>query len=97
MVPRQGGFKLEAGHRPAGENPWRVKSVLHWGVGHPQTPGLCQQGLVLGPGPGSRTGTDLLMRSAVWMTLRERRSSFEIEGEADETDHIQRLHLSRWH
>jgi hypothetical protein len=37
------------------------------------------------------------MRSAVWMTLRERRSSFEIEGEADETDHIQRLHLSRWH
>jgi hypothetical protein len=37
------------------------------------------------------------MRSAVWMTLRERLSSFEIEGEVDETDHIQRLHLSGWH
>lgn len=36
-------------------------------------------------------GTELLMRSAVWMTLRESRSSFEIEGEADKTDRIQRF------
>jgi len=36
-------------------------------------------------------GTELLMRSAVWMTLRESRSSFEIEGEADKTARIQRF------
>jgi len=36
-------------------------------------------------------GTELLMRSAVWMTLRESRSSFEIEGEADKSDRIQRF------
>jgi hypothetical protein len=36
-------------------------------------------------------GEDLLMRSAVWMTLRESRSSFAIEGEADQTDRIQRF------
>ena len=36
-------------------------------------------------------GTELLLRSAVWMTLRESRSSFEIEGEADKTDRIQRF------
>ena len=36
-------------------------------------------------------GADLLLRSAVWMTLRESRSSFEIEGEADKTDRIQRF------
>lgn len=36
-------------------------------------------------------GAELLMRSAVWMTLRESRASFEIEGEADKTDRIQRF------
>lgn len=36
-------------------------------------------------------GTELLMRSAVWMTLRESRASFAIEGEADRTDRIQRF------
>lgn len=36
-------------------------------------------------------GAELLLRSAVWMTLRESRSSFEIEGEADKTDRIQRF------
>ncbi len=36
-------------------------------------------------------GSELLLRSAVWMTLRESRSSFEIEGEADKTDRIQRF------
>jgi hypothetical protein len=30
-------------------------------------------------------GEELLLRSAVWMTLRESRASFEIEGEADKT------------
>lgn len=36
-------------------------------------------------------GPDLLVRSAVWMTLRESRSSFAIEGEADQSDRIQRF------
>lgn len=36
-------------------------------------------------------GEDLLMRSAVWMTLRESRSSFAIEGEAEQSDRIQRF------
>lgn len=36
-------------------------------------------------------GEDVLMRSAVWMTLRESRSSFAIEGEANQTDRIQRF------
>lgn len=36
-------------------------------------------------------GEDALMRSAVWMTLRESRSSFAIEGEADQMDRIQRF------
>ena len=31
------------------------------------------------------------MKSAVWMTLRESKSSFEIEGEADKSDRIQRF------
>lgn len=36
-------------------------------------------------------GTELLMRSAVWMTLRESRASFAIEGEAEQTDRIRRF------
>lgn len=36
-------------------------------------------------------GEDVLMRSAVWMTLRESKSSFAIEGEADQLDRIQRF------
>jgi hypothetical protein len=36
-------------------------------------------------------GEELLMKSAVWMTLRESKSSFEIEGEADKSDRIQRF------
>ena len=36
-------------------------------------------------------GTELLMRSAVWMTLRESRASFGIEGEAQKTGRIQRF------
>lgn len=36
-------------------------------------------------------GEDVLMRSAVWMTLRESKSSFAIEGEADQADRIQRF------
>jgi len=39
----------------------------------------------------SEFGDDLLTRSAVWMTLRESRASFAIEGEADKTDRIQRF------
>lgn len=39
----------------------------------------------------SEFGEDVLMRSAVWMTLRESRSSFAIEGEADQIDRIQRF------
>lgn len=33
-------------------------------------------------------GDELLMKAAVWMTLRESRSSFKIEGEADKADRI---------
>lgn len=36
-------------------------------------------------------GEDVLMRSAVWMTLRESKSSFAIEGEADQSDRVQRF------
>lgn len=36
-------------------------------------------------------GDDVLMRSAVWMTLRESKSSFSIEGEAGQSDRIQRF------
>lgn len=36
-------------------------------------------------------GDDLLMRSAVWMTLRESKSSFALEGESDQADRIQRF------
>lgn len=36
-------------------------------------------------------GADMLMRSAVWMTLRESKSSFAIEGEGDQATRIQRF------
>jgi hypothetical protein len=36
-------------------------------------------------------GEDLLMRAAAWMTLRESRASFTIEGEADQSSRIQRF------
>lgn len=36
-------------------------------------------------------GEDLLLRAAVWMTLRESRASFAIEGEADHATRIQRF------
>jgi len=36
-------------------------------------------------------GEDVLMRSAVWMTLRESKSSFAIEGEVDQSARIQRF------
>ncbi|MBN3828807.1 cell filamentation protein Fic [Burkholderia sp. Ac-20384] len=36
-------------------------------------------------------GEDLLMRAAAWMTLRESKASFAIEGEADRTSRIQRF------
>lgn len=36
-------------------------------------------------------GEDLLMRAATWMTLRESKASFAIEGEADQATRIQRF------
>lgn len=36
-------------------------------------------------------GDDMLMRSSVWLTLRESKSSFQIEGEGDKGDRIQRF------
>jgi hypothetical protein len=36
-------------------------------------------------------GAEVLRRSAVWMTLRESRSSFEIEGEEDQLTRVQRF------
>lgn len=42
-------------------------------------------------GLATEFGDELLMRSAVWMTLRESKSSFAIEGEVDQSDRIQRF------
>lgn len=39
----------------------------------------------------SEFGEETLLRSAVWMTLRESKASFAIEGEADQSDRIQRF------
>lgn len=36
-------------------------------------------------------GEDLLLRAAVWMTLRESKASFAIEGEADRVGRVQRF------
>jgi len=36
-------------------------------------------------------GENLLMKSAVWLTLRESKASFQIEGEADKKDRIKRF------
>ncbi|WGE91145.1 Fic family protein [Actinobacillus genomosp. 1] len=36
-------------------------------------------------------GEDLLMRSSVWLTLRESKASFTIEGEGNQTDRIARF------
>ncbi len=36
-------------------------------------------------------GEDLLMRAAVWMTLRESKASFAMEGEADQVGRVQRF------
>jgi hypothetical protein len=36
-------------------------------------------------------GDDLLVRSAVWLTLRESKASFQMEGEADQGDRVQRF------
>ncbi len=36
-------------------------------------------------------GEDLLLRAAVWMTLRESKASFAIEGEADRAGRVQRF------
>lgn len=36
-------------------------------------------------------GEEMLMKSAVWLTLRESKSSFQIEGEVDKSDRIQRF------
>ncbi len=39
----------------------------------------------------SEFGEEVTMKSAVWMTLRESKSSFTIEGEGDKSDRIQRF------
>ncbi len=39
----------------------------------------------------ARFGAEILRRSAVWMTLRESRSSFQIEGEQDQVTRVQRF------
>mgnify|MGYP006138521355 CR=1 FL=1 len=69
-----------------------VEGDAHLGIYVRQHHWRAENGL---PGRGQmcfgRSGEDLLMKSAVWMTLRESRSSFEIEGEADKADRIQRF------
>lgn len=78
---------------------WRVRDNL------PGTPAFCpmvrqspqaQQAMALDVSGllqelALEFGEDVLMRSAVWMTLRESKSSFAIEGEADQSDRIARF------
>ncbi len=78
---------------------WRVRDNL------PGTPAFCpmvrqspeaQQAMALDVTGllqelASEFGEDVLMRSAVWMTFRESKSSFAIEGEADSSDRIARF------
>ena len=40
---------------------------------------------------GAEFGTELLQRSAVWLTLKESRASFAIESEGDAQDRVQRF------
>ena len=40
---------------------------------------------------GAEYGDDVLIRSAVWLTLKESRSSFQIEQESSQTDRIRRF------
>lgn len=78
---------------------WRVVNNL------PGTPAFCpiirrtaevQELLTFDPNAAmaeldKEFGTDLLMRSASWLTLKESRASFLIEHEADQTDRIRRF------
>jgi len=78
---------------------WRVNDNM------PGTPAFCpfvRQGTDLGVSMAldisallgqlsDEFGEEVLMRSAVWMTLRESRSSFAIEGEGHQADRIQRF------
>lgn len=78
---------------------WRVQDNL------PGTPALCpivrknaifDQATAVNPQRllndlAAEFGTETLMRSAVWMTLRESKASFAIEGEADQSDRITRF------
>lgn len=89
---------LVASHGAA--NPrWRVRDNL------PGTPDFCPQVRLTAPlqqaiefscsqalaEQEAQFGADILRRSAVWMTLRESRSSFLIEGEQDQLSRIQRF------
>jgi Fic/DOC family len=78
---------------------WRVKDNL------PGTPAFCPvvrktsavqlalavnvQGMI--EELAQEFGDEMLMRSAVWMTLRESKASFAMEGEANATDRVQRF------
>jgi len=77
---------------------WRVRDNL------PGTPAFCPivrkaaLGQALELDVGALLGElrqefdqDVLMRAAVWLTMRESRASFEIEGEGDQADRIQRF------
>jgi hypothetical protein len=78
---------------------WRVKDNL------PGTPSFCpvvrktaaaQQALAVNVQGmieelAQEFGDELLMRSAVWMTLRESKASFAMEGEANASDRVQRF------
>lgn len=88
-------------------SPERAVRVARWRVNDnlPGTPAFCpivlrtealQQALSLDvprllADLVAEFGEDLLMRVAVWMTLRESRASFAIEGEADHAGRIQRF------
>lgn len=78
---------------------WRVKDNL------PGTPAFCpmvrktsavQQAMAVNVQSlieelAQEFGDELLVRSAVWMTLRESKASFAMEGEANDTDRVQRF------
>ncbi len=78
---------------------WRVNDNLpgtrHFCPTVVKTEAVTQAGALDVPGLfGDLTaefGEDLLMRAAAWMTLRESKASFAIEGEADRVSRVQRF------
>lgn len=85
--------------KPRANPKWRVRDNL------PGTPGFCPLVLRTDAVKAAEAydvagqwhqleedfGADLIARSAVWLTLKESRASFAIEGEANQADRIRRF------